>query len=118
MILDLIITVCGIVRVLWVFSGFALMIRLRLAVIRRIFHELRPFYLPAALFGNLAPVIFRHQNMGVLYAVFFGCSIYCWFAYKDVDKDDDDRWKRRRRKVAERVEAAGGRLTVVAGDSA
>lgn len=118
MILDLVISVCGIVRTLWILCGFALLVKVRIRVIRTIFHELRPFYLPAALFGNLAPVVAQHQRVTVLTAVFFACSIYCWFAYKDVDKDDDDRWKRRRRKVAERVEAAGGRLTVVAGDSA
>jgi hypothetical protein len=34
-----------------------------------------------------------------------------WWLWRN-DKDDDDRWKRRRTKLAEKVEQVGGKLTV------
>lgn len=117
-LLTLAIVACNLARSAWVLSGIALTYRLRIAVVRRIFHEVRPFYLAAVLFSEIAPVVFRDYHITILEAFFFGCSICCWFFYKDADKDDDDRWKRRRRKVAEKVAITNSRLAVVAGDGA
>lgn len=38
--------------------------------------------------------------------------LWCWWMYRN-DKDDDDRWKRRKEKLAAKISEVGGRLQVV-----
>ena len=78
-----------------------------------IFHllwaELRPFYLPA-----VAVIISKHVMNGDIlgwYAITDAAKIYGWWMLKDIG--DDDRWKRRRAKVVEKVQRLGSRLVVV-----
>lgn len=80
----------------------------RMTVLRRIAAELRPFFLPAATF-----VLVHDLFTGPAWAcVFDAIALSGWWVLKDVD--DDDRWKRRRKKVAEKVKAlASGRLVAV-----
>jgi hypothetical protein len=76
-------------------------------VISHAFFELRPLYLPAHVI--VVAYQLAHGSPDWFNAVLgFALAWVIWQV-----KDDDDRWKRRRRKVAEKVEAAGGKLTVV-----
>lgn len=100
----------------WTLSGLVLTINtafrlpIRLGAIRWCFHEFKPLY-PIAYVVVYGPdVVTGHVEAWTVAGMFFG--IMNWFTFKDID--DDDRWKRRRRKVVERVRALGGRLTVVA----
>jgi hypothetical protein len=81
-----------------------------LAFFRGVLSELRPFYLPAVVALYVAGGIKtgRPFRLGDLFGV--GIQLACWFAYKD---DGDDRWKRRREKLAEKVAESGGKLVVV-----
>jgi hypothetical protein len=79
--------------------------------------ELRPFFLPAA-----AVILAIHVGSGEIRdwwtALNDGCRFGLWFMLKDFD-NDDDRWKRRRQKLAEKIQRKGARLVVVpAGSSA
>lgn len=76
---------------------------------RAIWAELRPFYLLAATI-----VIAGHVMAGEMMgwnALFDAMKIWVWFQLKDVD--EDDRWKRRKRKLAEKIGQRGGRLVVI-----
>jgi hypothetical protein len=75
--------------------------------IRHAFFELRPLYLPAHMIVVAYQLV--HGSPDWLNAV-LGFAL-AWVIWKV--KDDDDRWKRRRKKLAEKVEAVGGKLTVV-----
>jgi len=97
----------------WTLSGMALS-TLKGAgyhsrLIRGLWAELRPFYLPA-----VAVLITNHVMAGEMIGwntFAHTCQIANWFFFKDVD--DDDRWKRRKAKLAEKIERRGGRLVVI-----
>ena len=76
-----------------------------------VFHELRPFYLPATAVAFLADSMLGHPNL-MWRLIVLGINLWNWWQYKDAG-DDDDRWKRRRKRLAERVSEVAGRLTVV-----
>lgn len=106
----------GFASMVWTFAGLTIAVaKLRGSeppkAIRTVYHELRPFYLLLVLVSNVSWAIAR-QSTGPAYFL-LTVDILCWFAYKDID--DDDRWKRRRTRIAERVAQVGGRLTVVPG---
>jgi hypothetical protein len=73
--------------------------------------ELRPFFLPASVV-----LVAIHTGNGEIQgwwtALNDGCRFGLWFIYKDFD-NDDDRWKRRRTKLAEKIQRIGARLVVV-----
>lgn len=79
------------------------------AVNRWIWAELRLFYLPAVaiVIGSL---VLRGEVLGWNTLVIF-CDLMNWFMLKNLD--DDDRWKRRRKKLSEKVARVGGRLVAV-----
>ena len=80
------------------------------AVPRLVLSELRPLYLPAALL-LIADDSLRGNLFHTWTLVGDACSIWNWFLFKD---EGDDRWKRRRKKVTEKVKAlASGRLVAV-----
>jgi hypothetical protein len=78
-------------------------------VIRAVFHELRPFYWPAFCVETVAEA-WLDQPFGFWQAVGIASTVFCWWFYKDIDKDD--RWKRRKAKLADKVRRAGSRLVV------
>jgi hypothetical protein len=76
---------------------------------RWLWAELRPFFLPAT--GIMAAWVIVHGEMTPVGAVIYGMNVAAWFAFKDIDKDD--RWKRRRAKLAAKIERRGSRLVAV-----
>ena len=79
-------------------------------IINTVFFELRPFYLPAVLTSAAIDLATGAWNWGN--PIFLAVAALNWWMMRN-EKDDDDRWKRRREKLAEKVEAVGGKLTVV-----
>lgn len=73
---------------------------------RAIFHELRPFYLVAVV----ASFVLEQEHNGWSWFTLV-MSLVNWLFFKDID--DDDRWKRRRQRLADQVAVLDGRLTVV-----
>lgn len=102
------------VRLAWAFAAFSLWAHRQFGkdvapYLSWLYHELRPFYLPA---------------LGIHAATCAIAGVPLWFVAIDValavkvwrdlrDIDDDDRWKRRRHKAVEKVAEVGRRLTVV-----
>lgn len=79
---------------------------------RRILSELRPFYLPAVAVAYGIELYQMHGNpWDPGWILGLAVSIGAWFWFKDMG-DDDDRWKRRLRKLAGRVVVSDGRLVV------
>ena len=77
-----------------------------------VFFELRPIAPFFLLASYLLESVLR-GNHGMGWRIFtLACGAYNWWASRG-DKDDDDRWKKRRRKVAARVKQVGQRLAVV-----
>jgi len=78
--------------------------------IKFIYHEIKPFYWPCAMIHMahywLDPNIDLYLKVIVTLMVYFNCK---WF--KDVDKDD--RWKRRKQKLLEKVKVQAGKLVAV-----
>jgi hypothetical protein len=80
--------------------------------LRWLWAELRPFYLPACVVGVLETVL-AGEGGGFWIWVGHALQFACWWIYKNVDDDDEDRWKRRKAKLKEKVAQLGGRLVVV-----
>lgn len=116
--MSLLLALSGVVALTWVIAGCALSVMKISGVdrdaparrcCRAIWAELKPFYLTAT-----AVIIARHVMTGEMVgwnALWDACRIYNWFQFKDID--DDDRWKRRKAKLVEKVAQRGGRLVVV-----
>jgi hypothetical protein len=79
-------------------------------ILNKIFFNLRPFYLPAVAVVTFA-AIRRGDMTGADY--FWNAVSWVGWAWIRSDKDDDDRWKRRREKLTAKVQEAGGKLVVV-----
>jgi hypothetical protein len=111
---DLVVNTASTLAAAWTIAGFALRYfggaGRDLWVFRGIWAELKPFYLPA-----VAVLLVDHIATGQIYGwqvLFDVCYVANWFFFRNAD--DDDRWKRRKDKVAGKVKAlASGRLTVV-----
>jgi hypothetical protein len=71
--------------------------------------EIHPF-IPFAILINLL-IVNWDQGWGddMFNIVIAAWALIGWF----LDKDDDDRWKRRRKKLAEKVSVRGGKLVTV-----
>jgi uncharacterized membrane protein len=78
-------------------------------IVRAVFHELKPFYIPAAVVVLLADTMLHRGLLSRL--ITLAAMVANWFFYRNLD-DDDDRWKRRKAKLAEQVRQVGSRLTV------
>lgn len=101
---------------LWMFSGLAIVLAQRLGrepfeKVRTVYHELRPFYLVLVLGNTVAWLLYGDSHPVDYFTM--AMELLIWFLMRDVD--DDDRWKRRRKRLTERVAEVGGRLTVVPG---
>jgi len=79
------------------------------AAFRTLRAELKPFALGLYLASELEAM---SSDPGFWTYLFFAIGLYCWWAYRS-DKDDDDRWKRRKQRLADKVAEVGGRLTIV-----
>lgn len=109
------------VKATWLVASWVLYMATRIAEIkgrtyeptralRWVWAELRPFYLPACFIHTFVSrgdlfVIGHWWSMATEATDYLG-----WFLFKDVI--DDDRWERRREKLASRVERRGSRLVV------
>lgn len=97
----------------WIWSGnvmrYSRSMGRRTPAASRIFHELRPLYWPAIVGDALtsAPDGFSAWDPFRL-----GCWVLCWYLLRN-ERDDDDRWKRRKQKLAEKVSVTAGGLKVV-----
>lgn len=100
---------------LWFMSAVVLIVERRAAhwTARACYHELRPFFWPAATFACLYDPDYGRFGgtpaVALLQLAMYGIA---WWLGRNAG-DDDDRWRRRRRRLAERVSEVGGRLTVV-----
>jgi len=80
---------------------------------RWLWAELRPFYLPAVIL-RIGLLVMSGEMLGYN-TLYMAAALANWFLYKDVD--DDDRWKRRKAKLVEKIQRQGAHLVVVpAGD--
>jgi hypothetical protein len=115
---------CSVVQLAWTAASVCLMVARQLArsagrrvvgwpVAAAIHRELRPFYLPAALWPEVWGAWTNPHQVSLFWRLAYVVIIVInWFVYKDIG-DDDDCWKRRRRKVVGKIrELASGRLTV------
>jgi hypothetical protein len=82
----------------------------RLKPFRTIRTELRPFALPALLVSYVAAAF--PDGLGPWGYLGLALNLWNWWNLFR-DKDDDDRWKRRREKLAAKVAEVGGKLQVV-----
>lgn len=100
------------VRLSWALAAIVLMSergsgRLRAASVW-VISELRPFYLPAVGL-RIADLVVHGEMTG--WNIFFSASaLALWWFVKD---EGDDRWKRRRAKVTEKIARRGARLVVL-----
>lgn len=78
--------------------------------LKAVFHELKPFYWPAICVQAVTDAFMTGVGWDDLLVV--GIWAGCWWAMRN-DGDDDDRWRKRRKKLAERVSIVAGRLAVV-----
>lgn len=76
---------------------------------RAVFHELRPLYLPAVAVFCVSGVLSSGDLP--LMALAAATQVWSWFLLKDRG-GDDDRWKRRRKRAAEKISQVGSRLVV------
>lgn len=103
------------VHIAWTYSGIIIFICKQIAiwspppVVRWVFHETRPFYLPAVGIETIHTAL-TEKILG-WNVLWISVAIAAWWIYKDLD--EDDRWKRRRKKVSEKVSRIGSRLIVV-----
>ena len=71
--------------------------------------EVHPF-IPVAILVNLIIVNWdAGWGIDLFNTVIAGWALIGWF----LDRDNDDRWKRRRKKLAEKVSVRGGKLVTV-----
>ena len=75
--------------------------------------ELKPFALPLILAATVPDALAYPDPVSV--GVVAMCVVGWWLSRHD--KDDDDRWKRRRQRLAAKVAAVAGRLAVVPAES-
>jgi hypothetical protein len=78
--------------------------------LRTIFFELRPFYVPAATVNWVIYMSTHRMDMIDYLGLVFTVIAWFWFRNRG---GDDDRWKRRAKKLASKVQARGSRLVVV-----
>lgn len=79
--------------------------------LRTIRAELQPFYLPTVAVLLVLDTMSGEINDPWI-ALNNAARFVLWVLYRNLD-DDDDRWKRRRAKVKEKIKRVGSRLVVV-----
>lgn len=107
------------IRTVWLWAGMVIVLNKMfmrlpeklLRAVRHYYHEVRPFYLFLLLFDVVITALFQPSVPVWLNALSLLVGLFCWRIYRDID--DDDRWKRRKKKLADKVKAIGTRLVVV-----
>lgn len=104
---------CQLAVFFWGAAGLALSNAKRIGLrppplIRNVYHELRPFYWPAVVVGLLLGAT---TEASVVAGIKVLLDALVWLLFRNAD--DDDRWKRRRRRLAQKVAVRGGQLVVV-----
>lgn len=104
------------VHLTWIWAGCAINLcrtfdRKPPEITRIVWQELRPFYL-AAVSVEVAHEVASGEFSGWLDPASAALAYFAWYLLKDID-DPDDRWKRRKAKLVERIGLVGGRLKVV-----
>lgn len=119
--IDFLDVMSSVVQIAWIASGLTLSIikdvfgpmmrrKIRKPTISRwVWAELRPVYLPACFVHTFCTAAQGELHDWGIYVE--ALSYLNWFILKDAD--EDDRWKRRREKLAETVQRVGARLVVV-----
>lgn len=110
---DIVVTAAVIPRLLWMLAAMMWISRNRDRVVRWLLHEIRPFVLPLIFIQYFAPVVIQGHVLTTGNMIGIGLALWNWLVCRKIGDDDDDRWKRRKAKVAEKVANIGGRLTVV-----
>jgi hypothetical protein len=84
------------------------------ATMRFMAAEFKPFYLPA-VFVYWGTFRFTNDDPGPLWLNFLFAllDLAMWFIFRNHNPDDDDRWKRRRKRAADEVRKVGARLVIV-----
>lgn len=77
---------------------------------RWIFHEVKPFFRPFAVILCLNHTFPLNSWSWVSLLILAGQFVLFYF-YKDID--DDDRWKKRKRRVLDKITITDGKLTVI-----
>lgn len=111
--IDVVYVVSHLLWALWALAGTAIFPNGRANhFVKTAFFELKPFALPLLALVCLTDVLTGDLPvpMQVLLAAW---NFLSWLVLRTI-RDDDDRWKRRRRKVAERIQRQGARLVAVA----
>lgn len=101
------------IYIVWCYAAFIAKI-IGIQRFTKIAAELRPFVVPSIVFHIVAHILEGRymEQWGWFLAIMDALMFLIWHFYKDVG--DDDRWKKRRRKVAEKVKSlSNGRLVVV-----
>lgn len=117
MTLDLLLLLVAHAQVLWVYSSTILALSrllgsllpervMRLCV--TLASELRPLYLPAVVL-QIAADAMAGRLLG-WNAFFHGFALLAWWIFKD---EGDDRWRKRRKRIREKVARRGARLVVI-----
>lgn len=96
----------------WQLCSLLRSLGLRTGPLNSIRAELHPFrwFLCVAAYV-LYPIAYAGSAPWWTHGIFLVQMLNCWTARHD--NDDDDRWKRRRKALADRVSEIGGRLVVV-----
>lgn len=102
---------------LWLYSGVALYYNKQykfgktfVAIAKFLYHEIKPFYWPIALIHQIDRWLDpnEHISIKIVGAIL---TFLTWQVFKNVD--DDDRWKRRKQKLLEKVKVEAGKLVTV-----
>lgn len=113
----LLLAVC--VHTVWVYTGIIILVSVHIvkiripSAIRWLFHELKPFYLPAVGVEIIDSAL--HGEVHGWNIIWLTIAIATWWFYKDLD--EDDRWKKRRKKLSEKISRVGSKLVVVPANS-
>lgn len=100
----------------WIWSGIVCAVTrifdrwpMSRAIASRLHGELRPLYWPAV--SVLMIDTMQAPGNPWLKPLAIGLYVWMWYAYKN-EGDDDDRWKKRLKKLKEKVAVQSGRLVV------
>lgn len=113
--IPIVFVVSALVLSIWPMAGVAILVARRDSVepsrlVRWCWAELRPFYLPANAAFAIADYLINPASIAAS-AMSVALGLLLWRYTKDID--DDDRWKRRKAKLADMVARKGARLVVV-----
>lgn len=113
-------TMCLIAMNVWGVSGIIIIVNkyssfkfpdILINTARTYYHEIKVFY-PVIMVIKAGCTMSLHEWDNPQSAIGFFLDLACWWYIRDFDKDDEDRWKRRKDKALEKVSRLGSRLVV------